>query len=188
MADEKKPKLSEEEKIARKIKLRRIFSNVLIVVAAISILIFIVMAYLTKGNIDTQTTFDTNELRSKLRNVISLEIKYFSESGKLAPIPYMGLCKEIPRYNPNIDSNFKYKFDVKTGTVTGIEKDASHDVNGDSDGRDGLTLNVFWEAGKTDESDFFWTDEEIEDFKSRQTSQGELQKKLRETIEAAQKK
>ncbi len=188
MADEKKPQFSEEEKIARKIKLRRIISNVLIIIAAISVIIFIVMAYLTKGNIDTQTTFDTNELRSKLRNVISLEIKYFAESGKFAPIPYMGLCKEIPRYNPNINSNFKYKFDVKTGMVTGIERDASHDVNDDSDGRDGLTLNVFWEAGKTEDSDFFWTDEEIEDFKIRQTSQGELQPKMREAIQAAKKK
>lgn len=188
MADEKKPQLSEEEKIARKIKIRRIFSNVLIVIAVISVLVFIVLAYLTKGNIDTQTTFNTNELRSKLRNIISLEIKYFAESGKFAPIRYMGLCKDIPRYNPNINSNFKYKFDVKTGTVTGIEKDASHDVNGDGDGRDGLTLNVFWEAGKTDDSDFFWIDDEIEDFKIRQTSQGELQQKMREAIEAAQKK
>ena len=50
-----------------------------------------------------------------------------------------------------------------------MEKDASHDINGDNDGRDGLTLDVNWEAGKTDGSDFFWPDEDLADFEQRKT-------------------
>jgi len=167
MADENKPQLTEEEKIARKLKLRRIISNILILVGVISLIVFIVLAWLTRGNIQTQTSIDTQELRSKLKNIIALEKRYHNENGTYVDIKFLSLSKEIERYNPKIGGNFKYKFDAKTGIATGIEKDASHDVNGDNDGRDGLTLSVNWEAGKTDDSDFFWTEEDIEDFNRR---------------------
>ncbi len=167
MAEENKPKLSEAEIIARKVKLRRIISRVLMVVASILIIVFIVMAFLTKGNIDTQTEFDTQELRSKLKNIIALEIKYNREHGEYAQIKYLSLSKEIPQYNPNIDGNFQYQFDPETGIATGVERDASHDVNGDDDGTDGLTLSVKWEPGETRGSDFFWTDQDKADFERR---------------------
>jgi len=167
MADENKPQLTEEEKIARKLQIRRIISNILIVVGVISLIVFVVLAWLTRGNIQTQTSIDTQELRSKLKNIIALEKKYHSENGTYVDIKFLSLSKEIERYNPKIESNFKYKFEAKTGIATGIEKDASHDVNGDNDGRDGLTLSVNWEAGKTDDSDFFWTEEDLEGFNRR---------------------
>ncbi len=170
MPEESKTQLTPEEEAAiieKKVRIRRIISNVLIVIACISIIVFAVMMFLTKGNIDTQTTIDTQELRSKLKQIIALEKRYFEENGEFAPINYLSLCKEIPRYNPNIEGNFKYKFDPKSGIATGIERDASHDVNGDEDGRDGLTLSINWEAGKTDGSDFFWADEDIANFERR---------------------
>ena len=77
------------------------------------------------------------------------------------------MAKELPRYDPNIQGNYKYEFDTKTLIATGMEKDASHDVNGDTDGRDGLTLSIDWEPGKTEGSDFFWTDEDKADFQKR---------------------
>ncbi len=172
MAEANKPQLSEEELIARKVKLRRTISYILMVVASISIIVFIVMAFLTKGNIDTRTEINTQELRSKLKNIIALENRYFAETGEYSEIKYLGLSKEIERYNPNIDGMFKYKFDPETKIATGMEKDASHDVNGDDDGRDGLTLSVEYEAGETDGSDFFWPDSDLEDFKKRRQRMG----------------
>ena len=169
MVEENKPKLSEAEIIARKVKIRRIISRIFMVVSSILIIVFIVMAFLTKGNIDTQTEFDTQELRSKLKNIIALENKYYREHGEYVIIKYLALSKEIPQYNPNIDGNFKYQFDPETGIATGIERDISHDVNGDDDGNDGLTLSVNWEAGKTEDSDFFWTDEDLSDFERLST-------------------
>ncbi len=172
MAEEKKSQLTEEERIAQKVKLRRTISYILMVVAAISIIIFLVMAFLTKGNINTQTEIDTQELRSKLKNIIALQNRYFEETGEYAEIKYLGRSKEISNYNPNIDGMFRYQFDPETKTATGMEKDASHDVNGDGDGRDGLTLTVEWIPGKTDGSDFFWTSDDIDDFKNRRERMG----------------
>jgi len=171
MADEKKPQLSEEEIIARKLKIRRIISRVLIIIGAVSLIVFVVLAWLTKGNISTQTALDTQELRSHLKKIIALEKKYYEENGKYATIKFMSLSKEIERYDPNINGNFMYSFDAGTGIAIGKEKDATHDVNGDNDGTDGLTLSTNWEPGKTEDSEFFWTDEDIKDFKSRAAQQ-----------------
>ena len=170
MTEENKYQLTPEEeaeRIEKKVRIRRIISNFLIVIACISIIVFAVMMFLTKENIDTQTSIDTQELRSKLKQIIALEKRYFEENGEYALINYLSLCKPIPRYNPNLEGNYKYKFDPKSGIATGIERDASHDVNGDEDGRDGLTLSINWEAGKTDGSDFSWADEDMADFERR---------------------
>ena len=167
MSEETKPQLTEEEVIAKKVKFRRMLSHILIAVGTILIVIFIVLVLLTRENIDTQTTFDTQELRSKLKNIVALQKRYYEENGEYIQIKYLSLQKEIPRYDPKIDGNFKYKFDPETGIATGIERDVSHDVNGDDDGNDSLTLSVNWEAGKTEDSDFFWTDEDLSDFESR---------------------
>ena len=164
MPEESKPQLTEEEKIAKKVKFRRTLSHIFMVVGTILIVIFIVLVLLTRENIDTQTAFDTQELRSKLKNIISLQKRYYEENGEYIPIKYLSLQKELPRYDPKIDGDFKYKFDPETGIATGMERDASHDVNRDNDGVDGLTLNVNWEAGKTPDSDFFWTEEDLSDF------------------------
>lgn len=170
MTDENKSQLSEEEIIARKVKIRRIISRFLIAIGAISLIIFIVLAFLTRGNIQTQTAIDTQELRSKLKNIIAIQRRYYENTGELAEIKFLGRSKEIERYSPNLDGNFKYKFERKTGLATGIEKDASHDVNGDADGKDGLTLSINWESGGTDGSDFFWTEEDKSDFERRRAS------------------
>ncbi len=170
MPEENKSQLTPEEeaaKIEKKVRIRRIISNFLIAIACISIIVFAVMMFLTKENIDTQTTIDTQELRSKLKQIIALQKRYYEENGEFVPIKYLQLCKPIPRYNPNIEGNFKYSFDPKSGIATGMERDASHDVNGDDDGRDGLTLSINWEAAKTDGSDFFWAEEDIADFERR---------------------
>ena len=170
MAEGEKKQLTEEERIERKARIFRIISNILIVVAVIVIAVFIIFAWGTKQNIDTQTAIDTNALRSKLKQIVSLEIRYHEEHGEYARINFQQMCKPIPQYNPEVDGDFKYKFDPKTGIATGMEKDASHDVNGDIDGNDGLTLSVNWEHGVVEGnqgSDFFWTDEEKADFASR---------------------
>jgi len=169
MSEEAKPQLTEEEMIAKKVKFRRMLSHILIVVGTILIIVFIVLLLLTRENIGVQTTINTQELRSKLKNIIALQKRYYEENGEYIQIKYLSLQKELTRYDPKIDGNFKYKFDPETGIATGIERDISHDVNGDDDGNDGLTLSVNWEAGKTEESDFFWTDEDLSDFERRAT-------------------
>ena len=167
MPEESKPQLTEDEKIAKKVKFRRTLSHIFMIVGTLLIIIFIVLVFLTRENIDTQTTINTQELRSKLKQIISLEKKYYVQNEKYVEIRYLSLQKELPTYDPKIDGNFKYSFDPETGIATGVEKDASHDVNGDDDGNDGLTLSVKWEAGKTPDSDFFWTDEDLADFETR---------------------
>jgi len=170
MASPQKPQLSEEEIIAKKVKLRRTISIVLGVVAFICIGTFIILAFGTKQNISKQTSMDTQELRSKLKQIIALENKYYEANGVYAGFNYLTLCKEIPEYDPNPNGIFKYKFDTKTGIATGVEKDASNDANGDGDGNDGLTLSVKWEADVVKGNsggNFFWTDEELADFKTR---------------------
>lgn len=171
MADVQKQQLTEEERIERKLKMRKMLSTIFIVVAAVSIVSFIVLMLLTKQNVDTQTTFDTQEMRSKLKQIISLERRYYEENGELVEIKYLALSKELDRYNPSIDGYFKYKFDPKTGLATGMEKDASYDVNGDEDGRDGLTLSINWEADISEGSDFFWPEEDLADFEQNRAEQ-----------------
>lgn len=170
MADAGKPQLTEEEMIARKVKIRRIVSSVLGVIAVISIVAFIILSYGTKQNISKQTTLDTQEMRSKLKMIISLENRYFEENGKYASFNFLTICKELPQYEPSIDGNFKYKFDAATGIATGMEREAGTDVNGDTDGNDGLTLSAKWEPDVikgTGGSHFFWPEEDIADFKTR---------------------
>lgn len=170
MPDETKPKLSEEEQIERKAKLFRIISRILIGVVSIIIIVFAYFFFMTKENISQQTEIDTLELRSKLQQIISLENKYFKENGEYAPFKYSQRCKEIPRYDPVVGGQFKYKFDAEEGIAYGREKDATNDVNGDDDGNDGLTLSVNYEPGVMEgsrSSDFFWTDEEKAKFEER---------------------
>ena len=170
MAEETKPQLTEEEKIEKRARLFKLISRILIVVSVIVIAVFIFFVYGTRQNISQQTSIDTQELRSKLKQIISLERRYYEENGKYISFKYLQICKEIPQFNPAIDGYFKYQFDAKTGIVTGREKDASNDVNGDVDGNDGLTLSVDWEHDVVKGSkggNFFWTDEDKADFESR---------------------
>ena len=170
MAEESKPQLTEEEKIERRTRLFRIISRILIVLAVIVIGVFIFFAMGTKDNIEQQTAIDTQELRSKLKQIVSLEIKYNKEHGEYISFKFLQLCKELAQYNPAIDGSFKYKFDAETGIATGMEKDATNDVNNDIDGNDGLTLSVKWEHGVIEGSsgrDFFWTDDDISGFERR---------------------
>lgn len=163
MAEGNTPQLSEEERIARKVKIRRTISYILAGLSVICIVVFIILAFGTKKNISTQTSFDTQELRSKLKMIVALENKYYEENGKYVSFAYLTVAKELPTYDPNLDGSFKYKFDAETGIATGVEKDASNDVNGDDDGSDGLTLSVNWEPGVEEGlsgGNFFWTDED----------------------------
>lgn len=170
MAGEMKPQLTEEEKMARKVKIRRIISYVLGSVATVCIVVFIIFLIGTKKNVSTQTAINTQELRSHLKKIIAIENNYYEEHGQYVGFNFLTITKELPQYDPNIDGSFKYKFDTKTGIATGVEKDATNDVNGDNDGNDGLTLSVKWEPGVvkgSGGSNFFWTDEDKADFKTR---------------------
>ena len=170
MAAEQKPQLTEEERIERKARLFRLISNILIAVSIIVIAVFIFFLWGTKKNISTQTSLDTQVLRSKLKQVISLEKRYYQEHGEYVKINYLQLSKELPVFNPDPSGSFKYKFDPETAIAIGVEKDASNDVNGDDDGNDGLTLSVNWEPGVVEGNaggDFFWTDEDKADFQTR---------------------
>jgi len=170
MAENNKPQLTDEEKIERKARLFRMISRILIVVAVIVIGVFIYFAMGTKENISMQTELDTQPLRSKLKQIIALENRYHRENGEYISFGFLQLCQELRNYDPAVDGNFKYKFDAETGIATGMEKDASHDVNGDVDGNDGLTLSVDWEPGVVEGSsggDFFWTEEDLQDFERR---------------------
>ena len=173
MAEETKLQLTEEEKIERKARIFRIISRILIVAAVIIIGVFIYFAYGTKQKIEEQTAIDTQELRSKLKQIISLENKYHNEHGEYISFKFLSLCKELGNYDPAVNGNFKYMFDAKTGIATGREQEASRDVNGDIDGNDGLTLDVNWNAGVLRGSsggNFFWTDEDLADFERRAAS------------------
>jgi hypothetical protein len=167
-----KPQLSEEERIARKVKIRRIISYIFGVCAFIAIVTFIIFAMGTKKNIDVKTSMDSQELRSKLKQIINLENKYYADNGTYVTINYLTMSKEIPQYNPNLDGSFKYQFDAKTGIATGVENE--QDVNGDKDSSDGLTLSVKWEPGVPDKSHFFWTDEDIAEFKQKAAEKGNV--------------
>ncbi|MHB9027911.1 MAG: hypothetical protein ACYC9O_04020 [Candidatus Latescibacterota bacterium] len=170
MAEVNRPQLTEEEKIARKVRIRRTITYILGGIAAVCIIAFVILAWGTKQNISQQTALDTQELRSKLKMIIAIENRYFEENGKYVPFNYLTIAKDLPQYDPDLEGNFKFKFDEKTGTVTGIEKDAASDVNGDNDGADGLTLSVNWEPGVVEGlsgGDFFWTDEDKADFLTR---------------------
>ncbi len=170
MAAEQKPQLTEEEKIERKTRLFRLISNILIGVSVVVIAVFIFFALGTRKNISTQTALDTQVLRSKIKQIIALENKYFNEHGEYVRINYSQLTKEIPVFDPDVNGSFKYKFDVQTGIATGMEKDATNDANGDDDGNDGLTLSVNWEPGVVEGKaggNFFWTDEDKADFLNR---------------------
>ena len=173
MANETKKQLTEEEKIERKARIFRIISRILIVTAVIIIIVFIYFAYGTRQNISEQTDLDTQELRSKLKQIIALENRYYADNGEYVSFKYLSLCKELVNYDPAVDGNFKYMFDAETGLATGREQDASHDVNGDNDGNDGLTLDVNWNADVLSGSsggNFFWTDADLSDFKNRAAS------------------
>ena len=173
MADETKRQLTDEEKIERKTRLFRLISRILIVVAVITIGVFIFFAMGTKENISRQTAIDTQPLRSKLKQIISLQKRYYEENGEYASFGFLQLSKELRNYDPAVDGFFKYKFDAETGIATGMEKDASNDVNGDMDGNDGLTLDVNWNHGVVKGSagsDFFWPADDIEDFNRRKAS------------------
>ena len=159
------PQLTEEEKIARKVKIRRTISYIFGACAFVAIIVFVIFAMGTKKNINVKTAMDSQEVRSKLKQIINLENQYFSEHGSYVNINFMTMSKEIPQYNPNLDGSFKYKFDSKTGIATGIENE--QDVNLDKDSSDGLTLSVKWEADVTEGSHFFWTDEDKADFKQK---------------------
>ena len=174
MAEEQKPQLTEEEKIARKTRIFRLISNILIGVAVVVIVVFIYFAWGTKQNISTQTALDTQLLRSKIKQIISLEKIYYNEHGEYAKINDLQLSKELPVFDPDVSGSFKYKFDPQTGIATGMEKDASHDVNGDTDGNDGLTLSINWESGVVDGNsggNFFWTDEDKADFQKNRAAE-----------------
>ena len=160
-----KPQLSEEEKIARKVKIRRTISYILGVCALIAIVTFIIFTMGTKKNINIKTSMDSQELRSKLKQIINLENQYYVANGTYVNIKFLTMSKEIPQYNPNLDGNFKYMFDAKTGIATGIENEI--DVNEDKDSSDGLTLSVKLEADVTKGSHFFWTDEDVAEFKQK---------------------
>lgn len=160
-----KPQLSEEEKIARKVKLRRTISYIFGIFAVIAIITFIIFSMGTKKNINIKTAMDSQELRSNLKRIINLENKYFVENGTYAGFNYLIRSKELPMYDPNLDGSFKYKFDANTGIATGMEKEV--DVNSDNDSSDGLTLSVKWEDDVTKGSHFFWTDEDKADFKQK---------------------
>jgi hypothetical protein len=177
MAEETTSQLTDEEKIEKKVKLRRMISYILMFVAGISLVVFVVLAFMTKGNIDTQTTFDTQELRSKLKNIVNLEIRHYKEHGEYAEIKFNQLCREIEKYNPNPAGSFKYSFDPETLIATGMEKDYNNDVNGDDDGKDGLSLSVNWDPDVikgTAGGNFFWAEEDLAYFlqkKGQQTAQ-----------------
>ena len=170
MAEATKPQLTEEEKIARKVRIRRTLSYILGGMAFVCITVFIVFVIGTKKNVSTKTAMDTQELRSKMKQIIALENKYFEEHGRYVSFNFITRAEEIPQYDPNPNGSFKYKFDIKTGIVTGMEKDASNDANGDGDGTDGLTLSVKWEPDVVKGNsggNFFWTDDDLADFKTR---------------------
>lgn len=165
-----KPKLTEEEKIERKAKLFRLISRILMVVAVVIIVIFIYFARGTRQNISQQTSIDTQALRSKLKQIISLENRYYAQNGEYVGFSYLQRAQDLPTYDPSVDGNFQYEFDPETGIATGRERDVAHDVNGDNDGNDGLTLSTDWEAGVLDGSsggNFFWTDSDEQDFATR---------------------
>ena len=82
MAEETKPQLTEEEQIERKTKLFRMISRVLIGIAVIVIGVFIYFAMGTRENISRQTEIDTQALRSKLKQIVSLEKRYHNENGE----------------------------------------------------------------------------------------------------------
>ena len=170
MPKEVNPQLTEDDEIERKTRLFRLISRILIGVSIVVIGIFIVFAFGTKQNISLQTALDTQELRSKLTQLVSLEIKHHKENGEYVKINYLSISKEIPNYDAAIDGKYKYKFDPETGIATGSEMDASNDVNGDNDGNDGLTLSVDWEYGVIEGSrggNFFWTDADKSKFDIR---------------------
>ena len=96
MSENGKPVLTEEEIIAKKLKFRKNLSYVLMVIGAISIVVFVILMVMTKGNVDTQTTLDTQEMRSKIKNIIALENKCFEDSGKYVEIKELSLAKELP--------------------------------------------------------------------------------------------
>ena len=175
MADEKKSNLTEAEQIERKARLLKIISRILIGAAVIIIAVFIYFAMGTKDNISKQTALDTQVLRSKLKQIISLQKRYYQDNGEYISFGYLQLCKELGNYDPDVSGYFKYKFDAKTGIATGMEKDASNDVNGDIDGNDGLTLSVNWDAEVVEGNvggDFFWTDIDKADFEKRKQRDG----------------
>jgi len=170
MAEEAKPQLTEEEQIERKAKLFRMISRVLIGVAVIVIGVFIYFAMGTRENISQQTEIDTQSLRSKLKQIVSLEKRYYNDHGEFVGFKVNQLCKEISQYDPDLTGFFMYSFDAESGVATGRERDASNDVNNDIDGNDGLTLTSEWEAGVLEGSaggDFFWPDSDLQDFEQR---------------------
>ncbi|MFC1490732.1 hypothetical protein ACFL6K_05940 [Candidatus Latescibacterota bacterium] len=172
MAEETKSTLTEQEKIDRKVKIKRILSNIAMVVTGVSIVVFVILLFMTKGNIETQTTYDTLDLRNKLKNIVNLENRYFEEHGEYAEIKFLQLCKQIPNYDPNVDGSFKYSFDPETGLAIGMEKDYNNDVNDDGDGRDGLSLSVKWEAEVikgTSGTNFLWSEEDEAYFEQKRS-------------------
>lgn len=170
MAETTKRQLTDEEKIERKARIFRTISRILIVITVIAVVVLIYFTRGAKENISQQTSIDTQPMRSKLKQIVALEKRYKEENGDYIGFGYLQLCKELRNFDPAVDGSFKYKFDPKTGTATGMEKDASNDVNGDVDGNDGLTLTVNWEPGVVEGSagnDFFWTKDDLADFEKR---------------------
>ncbi len=162
-----------EEQIAQKMRMRKILSAIFGAIALISIMVFVVLMILTGKNKNTQVAIDTQELRSKMKQIIALERNYYTQSQRLADIRYLALSKELDRFNPNIDGAYRYRFDSRTGLATGMEKE-DNDVNNNSQS-DGLTLSINWEPGVTPNSAFFWTEEDIADFTQRNAAEPKIE-------------
>jgi hypothetical protein len=111
----------------------------------------------TENNDNQTLIYDSQELRNKLKMIINLETRYYNVNGKLVEITFEKSCDEIPGYNPSLDSRFIYEFDSTTGIATGKERY----------GDNGLTLSINWDQGKIINSDYFWTEDDLDYFEQK---------------------
>ena len=99
-----------------------------------------------------------SEATQHLYLILKLETISYNSNHTYISFDYGEDAPEIDFYQP-VTGHFTYRFDIGTLTASVMENGAGHDINGDGDGDDGLSLKLNGTRGVISGSagdDFVW--------------------------------
>jgi prepilin-type N-terminal cleavage/methylation domain-containing protein len=111
--------------------------ELMIVVVIIGILASIAVPKFTSVIAKTKLT----ELKSGLWHIVNLERAFYNAEDTYIEFAYGANAPKLG-YSPPDKTNFSFSFSLSDTAAYGKEMDASHDVNFDGDGDDGLSVSI----------------------------------------------
>ena len=99
-----------------------------------------------------------SEATQQLYHILKLETISYNSNHTYVSFDYGEDASDIDFYQP-VTGHFTYKFDIGTLTASAMENGVGHDINGDGDGDDGLSLKLGGTRGVISGSagdDFVW--------------------------------